>query len=448
VSQSDFDVVIAGAGAAGLVAALAIGDDADVLLVEASETFQHGCNTAMSTAMIPAAGTRWQSDAGIDDSPELFFGDIVAKTKESVYEPLGRALADVSATVVTWLADDWDLPLQLVTDFNYPGHSVHRCHTLHDRSGRTLHQELLNRVRSLERVTFVVPMAIVDVHSDSENACEVIVSNGSAEEHVSAKAVILATNGFAASRGLVERYIPEIADGLYFGGERSMGDALAIGERLGADIGWLDAYQGHGSVATPHGVLVTWAVVMHGGVIVNRDGVRFDDETRGYSEYGARVLAQPEGRAWMIFDERVARLCRSFADYKALEEAHAIRWSATAEELMALTGCGPALATTLDDARAAYAGGGDSFGRTDWEAPLEPPFAAVAITGALFHTQGGVLVDGNARVLRGDRPILGVLAAGGAAVGISGHGASGYLAGNGLLGACGLGYLAGKEAVS
>ncbi len=442
----DVDVVIAGAGAAGLVAALAIGNDADVLLVEASETFRVGSNTAMSTAMIPAAGTRWQEASGVDDSPPRFLADIEAKTGGQVYRPLAQALTQISAELVEWLGGDWGMPIELVEDFLYPGFSVHRCHTLHDRSGRSLHRELLDRVRTLENVTLAVPMSLVDVAVDDGAVTgAVVVVDGEASETVTAGSVILATNGFGANADLVRELIPEIADGLYFGGERSVGDALRIGEGLGADVGWLDAYQGHGSVAVPHGVLVTWAVVMHGGVVVDVAGRRFDDETCGYSEYGARVLAQPQSSAWMIFDQRIAALCEPFADYQDLVEARAIRWAETAEELAELTGCGPALVETISTTQACAAGLPDSFGRTDWEAPLAPPFAAVSITGALFHTQGGLLVDGHARVLRGDAPIPGLFAAGGAAVGISGHGAGGYLAGNGLLAACGLGYLAGKE---
>jgi fumarate reductase flavoprotein subunit len=88
----------------------------------------------------------------------------------------------------------------------------------------------------------------------------------------------------------------------------------------------------------------------------------------------------------------------------------------------------------------------DEFGRTFWEKPLRPPYGAVKVTGALFHTQGGLRVDANATVLHNGAPIPGLYAAGGAAVGISGHGAAGYLAGNGLLSALGLGYLAGRHA--
>jgi fumarate reductase flavoprotein subunit len=94
------------------------------------------------------------------------------------------------------------------------------------------------------------------------------------------------------------------------------------------------------------------------------------------------------------------------------------------------------------------AGRTDGFGR-DWSrAPqLAPPFHAVRVTGALFHTQGGLLVDNEARVLRGNgAAIEGLYAAGGAACGVSGPEPSGYLSGNGLLSAVVLGRIAGREA--
>jgi fumarate reductase flavoprotein subunit len=89
----------------------------------------------------------------------------------------------------------------------------------------------------------------------------------------------------------------------------------------------------------------------------------------------------------------------------------------------------------------------DTFGRSTFGGELEPPYATVRVTGALFHTQGGLMVDPDARVLTPSlEAISGLYAAGGAAVGMSGDGASGYLAGNGLLSALGLGYLAGRHA--
>ena len=291
-------------------------------------------------------------------------------------------------------------------------------------------------------------MSLTDVvvEGDSVAGCTVETPDGISET-IRTRAVVLATNGFAANSELVRRYIPEIQDGLYFGGENSNGVALAIGERIGAESGFLDAYQGHGSVATPHGILVTWAVIMHGGIIVNALGKRFGDETSGYSEYAVPVLDQPGGVAWMVFDRRIGALCEPFRDYQDLVENHAIVECADAAALADRIGCDVAdLRATLEGADRAAAGTvPDAHGRSEWGSQLEPPYALIKITGALFHTQGGLSVDGHARVLRRGEPIEGLYAAGGAAVGMSGNGAAGYLAGNGLLAALGLGFIAGRH---
>jgi len=93
VTESTLDVLVAGAGAAGLAAALAASDQGQqVVVVEAKESFRLSSNTAMSTAMVPAGGSRWQSVAGIDDSPELFYSDIMAKTKGAADPVVAGAL--------------------------------------------------------------------------------------------------------------------------------------------------------------------------------------------------------------------------------------------------------------------------------------------------------------------------------------------------------------------
>ncbi|TAM93283.1 MAG: FAD-binding protein [Jatrophihabitans sp.] len=449
--RPDVDVLIAGAGAAGLAAALAAAPDASVLLVEGNRNFRRACNTVLSTSMIPAGGSRWQRSAGIADSPERFLTDVMAKTHGTARRDVAEALTRVAPALVAWLADTAGVALELVTDFDYPGHSVRRCHAVRDRSGASLHRALLDAVRKVPAVTFEMPCRITDLLTDGADSVTgaVVQTPDGAQEAVTAHAVVLATNGFAANREMVAEHLPEIRNALYFGGEASTGDALRLGERVGADVVDLDAYQGHGSVAVPQGVLLTWATVMHGGVLVNARGHRFGDESRGYSEFGQVVLAQPDGIAWAVYDTAVDRLCRSFADYRLCLETGAVRQARDVDELVTITGAPrEALAATLDSIARTGAGGGDEFGRTWWPRGLEAPYLAVKVTGALFHTQGGLGVDGHARVLRGGRPIPGLYAAGGAAVGISGHGADGYLAGNGLLAALGLGYLAGRAAAA
>lgn len=445
----DVDALVAGAGAAGLTAALAVAErGGTVLLAEARRAFRQDCNTAMSTAMIPAGGSRWQRARGVPDDPETFLADVARKTGGAADPVVAEALTHLAPDLVAWLADHCGIELDLVTDFTYPGHSHPRCHSVPDRSGRTLHAGLLRAARD-RGVDLLVPARLrsVDIGDGADGWVRATLDRPDGAETVTARAVVLAGNGFGADPELVRRYLPEIADGLYHGGAGSTGDALRIGTALGADTACLDAYQGHGSVAVGHATLMTWAAVMHGGILVNAAGHRFGDESTGYSEFARLVLAQPGGIAWMVFDQRIDRACQAFADYQHCREAGAVAWASDADALADLVGAPvDAVRHTLAEAGRCVAGDSeDRWGRTHWPAPLTEPYAAVRVTGALFHTQGGLRVDGHARVLRNGTPIPGLYAAGGAAVGMSGHGPAGYLAGNGLLAALGLGYLAGTH---
>lgn len=441
------DLVIAGAGG-GLVGALrAASLGLSVLVVERNEHFAVGNNTAMSTAMIPGAGSRWQRDAGVEDSADLFLADIMAKTHGQADATIARALTGVSARLVEWMADELDLPLSLVTDFPYPGHSSLRCHTVPGRAGRNLLRDLVRAVRRSDLIDLMVPATLADVVVGEDGVEAVVIGGAAGEERIPTRSVLLATNGFGADRGLVSTHVPEIAGAVYHGSEGSRGDALRIGGRLGGATGFLDAYQGHAALAMPAATLAGWATVMHGAFLVDRKGHRFGDETTGYSEYAAQILEHAGGEAWIILDERVHRACQGFQDYQDTVESGAVRWGDDAADLAVQTGLeAETLATTLDRAEASAAGAPDEFGRTYWEAPLRPPYAAISVRPALFHTQGGLLVDADARVLRTDgSSIPGLYASGGAAAGISGHGAGGYLAGNGLLPAFGLAFLAAEH---
>ena len=442
------DLVIAGAGG-GLAGALRAAElGLDVLVVEVNEHFAQGNNTAMSTAMVPGAGSRWQREAGIDDSPDQFVADVLAKTGGAADQRLTRALAEVSAPLVEWLADHVGLPLSLVTDFDYPGHSRQRCHTVPGRSGRSMLQELVRATRRSEEVEMMVPARLVDVMADADGVHGVVVESGGQREEIPTSALLLATNGYAADPELVATHLPEIASAVYHGSEASRGDALRLGQALGAQTAYLDAYQGHAALAMPAATLAGWATVMHGAVLVARDGRRFGDETTGYSEYASEVIKHAQGQAWILLDERIDGLCRPFQDYLDTRESGALRWGADAREIAELTGVdAEGLEHTLASTRSFAQGRDvDPFGRQSWEAPLGTPLAAIAVRPALFHTQGGLLVDEGARVLHtSGTPIPGLYASGGAAAGISGHGAGGYLAGNGLLPALGLAYLAAES---
>ena len=269
-------------------------------------------------------------------------------------------------------------------------------------------------------------------------------------EAVGCDALVLATSGFGGDAAMVRAQLPAMADALYFGHAGNQGDAIRWGEALGADLRDLSSYQGHGSVASPHGILITWALMMAGGIQVNARGERFADEHGGYSEQCLPVLEQPGGCVWNVFDERRHRLGMEFDDYRTAFAAGAIRSARDVAALATLCDL-PAstLARTLDDVeRYAASAAVDPLGRDFSTNPaLVAPFRAVRVTGALLHTQGGLAVDAQARVLRRDgTPLPNLFAGGGAARGVSGAHVWGYLSGNGLLTAVTLGRAAGAGA--
>lgn len=440
------DLVVAGAGG-GLAGALRAAEAGlDVIVVETDEAFRRGNNTSMSTAMIPGAGTRWQQAAGVEDSPAAFLADVLAKTHGEADLPLATALTGFSAELVTWLADGLGLPLELAADISYPGHSAARCHTVPSRTGAELLDLLVARARRHPRIDFLMPARLVGARTRQGRVRAAVAEypDGTREE-IPAHALLLATNGYGADAEAVRRLMPEIAGAAYHGGEHSRGDALRIGRELGAATGYLDAYQGHAALARGAGTLVGWATIMHGGVMVDTGGRRFGDETVGYSEYAAILASRPGAAGWIVFDQRVYDLCLAFGDFRDTVAQGAVTGARDAAALAERCGlpAGPLARTLAEAAEHARGRSPDAFGRSGWAAPLRAPYHAVRVEPALFHTQGGLVVDGRARVLREDgSPVEGLYASGGAAIGISGHGAAGYLAGNGLLPALGLAVLA------
>ncbi|MGL6215728.1 FAD-dependent oxidoreductase [Billgrantia desiderata] len=448
--EAHVPLVIVGAGACGLVAALAAKEYGTDSVVLERDALPRG-STSMSQGFIPAAGTRFQERRGVTDSPALMAEDIQRKNGHQADPAIVRALTEASAGVVEWLADAHGVPFDLVEGFLYPGHSRMRMHATPRRTGEELMGSLLNAVATAG-IDLLTEARVVDLHvSDTGRVHGVTLERpDGSRESIGCDALILACNGYGGNPELVARHLPALKDALYFGHEGNQGDALLWGEAMGASLKDLGACQGHGSLAMPHQTLITWAVMMRGGVQLNREGRRFSNEHGGYSEQAAKVLAQPGGMAWNLFDRRIHQAALEFEDYRNAHIAGAVRTFDSLEGMAAgLELPLEALRETFAEMQAlAESGGADAFGRTfSAEDLLVAPFHAIKVTGALFHTQGGLEVDARARVLRQDGgAFANLFAAGGAARGVSGSGDSGYLSGNGLLSAVVLGAIAGREA--
>jgi flavocytochrome c len=443
-------LIIIGAGAAGLCAALAAKEAGIDAVVVERDDIPSG-STALSAGLIPAAATRFQREKGIADSPAAFAADIQRKAKGEADPAIVDVVAARAGPLVEWLADRYGLPFEVVDNFNYPGHSAMRMHGLPSRTGR----ELIDRLRNAAEANDIVILAkstAQRLYADSESRIRgvEVVHRGGSSEHIGCEAMILACNGFGGNKELVRRHIPEMAEALYFGHPGNQGDAIIWGDALDAQLSDLGAYQGHGAVATPHNILITWATIMQGGIQVNGEGRRFCDETRGYSEQAAEVLRQPGGFAWTVFDARIADVARQFDDFQKAEGIGAIL-AADSIENLAIAMRVPAAAFVAewsDVENLKSSSGQDRYGRKfSADQSCKPPFHAVKVTGALFHTQGGLAIDSEGRVKRRDgRSFPNLFAAGGAAAGVSGSTAAGYLSGNGLLTATVLGRLTGETA--
>ena len=204
-------LLIVGGGAAGLCAALAAKEAGIDAVVIERDAVPSG-STALSAGLIPAAGTRFQRDKGIGDSPELFAADIQRKAHGESDPAIVEVLARGAGPLIEWLADRYGLPFDVVDNFNYSGHSALRMHGLPSRSGR----ELIDRLRSAAEANDIVILTerIAErllLAAEGGIAGIEIVRGDGARERIGCDALILACNGYGGNPELVRRFIPEVA---------------------------------------------------------------------------------------------------------------------------------------------------------------------------------------------------------------------------------------------
>ena len=446
-------VLVVGGGGTGMTAALAAADAGAEVMVLERDTTPTG-TTSMAQGFICAAATKAQREKGVHDTADAMFADIMKKTRGETDETLARTVARECGPTIDWLMDKhkfpFDVELAWRTDF---GHSVPRLHGLPSRTGG----ELLGRlVRAAEDagVSLTTNAHVVDVYADETDR---ILGVGierpdGTHETLGCEALILATCGFGANRDMVRRFIPDMGDSPYFGHEGDDGEGIQWGMELGAATADMGAFQGYGALSIESGVLVNYNIIMEGGIQVNARGQRFSNELHDISGQSKQVLAQPNGVAWVIYDDRLRQSALRWPEYQQLTKLGMVKSSPDIAALAATIGIPiEPLKKTVADCIAFVGGRGqDGFGRDFTKHPAlssDGPYFAAKVTGALFHTQGGLMVDEKARVLRLDAsPMPNLFAGGGTARSISGPGVWGYLPAAGLCMAVTLGRLAGEAA--
>jgi len=438
------DIVVVGGGACGLMAAYRAGRRGlDVVLLEKDS--RHGCNAEIASGSVPAAPTEHQRRAGVADSAEQMANDILRKSGNQADPQIVRALCERSPELIRVFEEDLGVAMELNTDSSRYGFSALRLHNGPGRTGAPLIQALRGALAEMDNVTVADRTPGAGLITNDSGAVTGVLAGVQAEQRLGARRVILACDGFGSNQEMIGRYIPEMRGVQSIGVQGNTGDAIRWGMELGAALAHMSGYQAHGLVCAGYGTRLVPEIPQLGAVIVNRLGERFAREDQGYSEFARHVLAQPGQTAVAIFDQRMVDVVARLDHWKDTVASGAVKSAPTLEELAALFKLPQA---AVEHSFAQCRGDSpDPFGRARLPVPAEGPFHGAVITGAMVHTQGGLVVDICARVRRPDgSTIPNLYAGGGSAAGLSGDRPEGYLSGNGLLSAYGLGLIAGDHA--
>lgn len=433
----EVDVVIAGGGACGVMAALRASEDPDLVVAVFEKNSTEGSNAEISSGSLAAGGTRFQRDAGIDDSPQLHADDILTKSGDHRMSDVVHALCQVAPYYVEWIAS-LGYPMEIGTDMPRAGMSVPRLHSDRGRrGGRRLMGFLKERLIERSNVAFVDRSPAVGLLTDDAAVVGLAVEQNGARVAVQADEVVLALDGFAANEGLLAEYAPDVAGATYGGVSTCTGDAVPWLLELDVELRNMGSCLRHGLMVDGHGTRINPALPFHGAVFLNLDGARFvDEESLGYSALAPVIQRQPEGKATVVWDQTAMDATIESELMRQSIASDAIRTSADLPEL--------AVALDLPTDRLEEALQPQAGRRR-----LVAPYHHARVTHGVLATQGGAHVDTTGRVLRaGGDAVPGLRAGGGTAVGLAGPDAQGYSSGNGLLSAFGMGWIIGNELAS
>ena len=489
----DTDIVIVGAGGAGMTAAITAAEAGkDVVILESqamvggnSVRATGGMNAAKTPAQdenefneaagvektLETAASEWADNetitalantvaeqwAAYQANPEGYFDSVELMELDTligghgINDPaLVEALCSNSADAIDWLAEQG---IELTSVSSFGGASVKRIHRPVDSEGKTISVgsymiPLLQSKCEELGVEILLNTTANKILTDADGAAvgiEATDKNGAAVT-VNAKAVILATGGFGANLDMVVEYKPDLAGFMTTNAPGAQGQGIDMAVAIGAGTVDMDQIQIHPTVEANTAALITEGLRGDGAILVNAEGNRFTDEVGTRDVVSAAEIAQTGSYSWLVIDQAMADASSVIQGY--INNGYTVTGE-TYEELAEAMGVdAAAFAATMDKWNAAVAAGVDEeFGRTSFANPLDTaPYYAIKVTAGIHHTMGGLTINPQTQVLAGDGTVIdGLYAAGEVTGGV--HGGN-RLGGNAVADFVVFGRIAGEQAAA
>ena len=465
----DADVVVVGAGGAGMTAAIsAAADGLKVVVVESqamvggnSVRATGGMNAAKTplqdkntfgesagvektlaaaegyadnetiTALAATVSEQWKAyqanPEGYFDSVELMELDTMIGGKGINNPELVKTLCSNTADSIVWL-DSVGASLTSVGAFG--GASVKRIHRPVNAEGKTLSVgayivPILEKNLQDAGVEIILNTTVDTILTDANGAaCGVSgVANDGSKLTVNADAVILTTGGFGANLDMVVSYKPELAGFMTTNAAGIQGQGIKMAEALGAATVDMDQIQIHPTVEANTAALITEGLRGDGAILVNAEGKRFFDEVSTRDKVSAAEIAQPGSYSYLIVDQAMADASNVIQGY--IKKGFTTQGETYEELAKALGMDEAAFAETMNTWNGYVEAKNDpEFGRTSFANPLNTaPYYAIKVTAGVHHTMGGLKINPAAEVLTEDgSAIAGLFAAGEVTGGV--HGAN------------------------
>ena len=489
----DTDIVIVGAGGAGMTAAIAAANEGKNVVIVESQAMVGG-NSVRSTGGMNAAKTPAQDEnefaesAGVEKTLETAASEwagneaitaladtVAGQWAEYQANPVGyfdsvelmeldtligghgtndpalvEALCSNSADAIAWLSEQG---IELTSVSSFGGASVKRIHRPVDSEGKTISVgsymiPLLQSKCEELGVEILLNTTANKILTDADGAAvgiEATDKNGAAVT-VNAKAVILATGGFGANLDMVVEYKPDLAGFMTTNAPGAQGQGIDMAVAIGAGTVDMDQIQIHPTVEANTAALITEGLRGDGAILVNAEGNRFTDEVGTRDVVSAAEIAQTGSYSWLVIDQAMADASSVIQGY--INNGYTVTGE-TYEELAEAMGVdAAAFAATMDKWNAAVAAGVDEeFGRTSFANPLDTaPYYAIKVTAGIHHTMGGLTINPQTQVLAGDGTVIdGLYAAGEVTGGV--HGGN-RLGGNAVADFVVFGRIAGEQAAA